>query len=667
MNARITTFSRMTVIYWKQKLCTWFIFFLFQILEVECQSHVTTIAGDVPGYVDGENSLAKFSQPAGVAISPDSKWLAVADSGNNVIRKINFGPKGFSEIGLIETLSGSGFRGLQDGSATTARFNSPFSVAFSPDGSWLAVADRSNQAIRKVLLTGNPAIGCPDKSTCVTNQCLCIGDVYTLAGSIGGFQDGTGSSIQFLQPFSISFLKSVEVISKQSTQNSLIVSDQGNNRIRTLIVTSTTGSQVVGQVSQTVISHVVTSKTLAGQTGQLSFCSFGTVQTIGLCNGGTCLCGGLTPKDNTLYSSYSPRIQYERCGSAIVNPQASSDLNNLGNDLSEACEYGAATPVCSTNAAGSNCQCLSPNTGASCTSSSQCTQGGICLGIAGYIDGSATTVQFNGPSGVAVSPEGSYVFIADSNNQVIRKISISDGETTTFVGTQGVIGNQDSSAQAAAATFSNPMGLTVSPDGLWLVIADTNNNRLRLAVQSGTVSSLTGMLDCLGGAPYVTGACWSGAVCSCKASAVGGNPVGSCSDGTEKIVCNGCVQCVCNLPNTGAACNSSGLCSGGGQCSAASNLGLQDGVASKAQFDQPIGLAISSDGTVVFVADSHNNAVRALNCTGSCLGTPVVFGAAGSATGTAAQPLPSCSSPAALAVLWLAVWLSYLQCNSWYG
>lgn len=53
---------------------------------------LTVVAGDATagssGYVDGPGLTARFNAPLGLALSPDERWLYVADSANHAIRRV---------------------------------------------------------------------------------------------------------------------------------------------------------------------------------------------------------------------------------------------------------------------------------------------------------------------------------------------------------------------------------------------------------------------------------------------------------------------------------------------------------------------------------------------------------------------------------------------------
>jgi hypothetical protein len=76
-------------------------------------------------------------------------------------------------------------------------------------------------------------------------------------------------------------------------------------------------------------------------------------------------------------------------------------------------------------------------------------------GFSGSANGTGAAAQFNSPHGIAVDSTG-VVFVADSDNHTIRKIT-SAGVVTTFAGVAGAAGSTD--GIGAAAQFSRPVAL----------------------------------------------------------------------------------------------------------------------------------------------------------------------------------------------------------------
>ena len=79
-------------------------------------------------------------------------------------------------------------------------------------------------------------------------------------------------------------------------------------------------------------------------------------------------------------------------------------------------------------------------------------------------DGEASRAQFSGPLDVAVTPDASKVVVADSDNRKIRLIDMSTRMVGTLAGS-GKVGLQDGSASSATFAYGGPDGVAVTPDG----------------------------------------------------------------------------------------------------------------------------------------------------------------------------------------------------------
>ena len=116
-------------------------------------------------------------------------------------------------------------------------------------------------------------------------------------------------------------------------------------------------------------------------------------------------------------------------------------------------------------------------------------------GVAGYIgDGaSATAARLNAPNGIFVNATGE-LFIADTTNHRIRKVSA--GIITTVAGT-GTAGLSGDGGPATSAQLSSPYGVAITATGN-LLIADTGNSRIRqmsgttMTTIAGTTSGFSG-------------------------------------------------------------------------------------------------------------------------------------------------------------------------------
>ena len=91
---------------------------------------------------------------------------------------------------------------------------------------------------------------------------------------------------------------------------------------------------------------------------------------------------------------------------------------------------------------------------------------------------------------VTVSPDGSAVFVADFSGHEIRRVEVATGEVTTLAGS-GEEGGADGVGDAAQ--FYNPSGVAISPDGGALFVANYGNDKIRrVEVATGEVTTLAG-------------------------------------------------------------------------------------------------------------------------------------------------------------------------------
>jgi len=102
---------------------------------------------------------------------------------------------------------------------------------------------------------------------------------------------------------------------------------------------------------------------------------------------------------------------------------------------------------------------------------------------------SAAKAQLNGPWGVAVDAAG-ILYIADSNNRRIRKVS-SSGVITTVAGNGVVSGYAGDGGPATQAPLGSPYGVTLDQAGN-IYIADTFFDAVRKVGVDGRISTLAG-------------------------------------------------------------------------------------------------------------------------------------------------------------------------------
>jgi DNA-binding beta-propeller fold protein YncE len=115
----------------------------------------------------------------------------------------------------------------------------------------------------------------------------------------------------------------------------------------------------------------------------------------------------------------------------------------------------------------------------------------------GSNDGVGAAARFNSPDGMTIN--GQNLYLCDTNNSDIRQINVGTGAVTTVAGTANIAGTED--GDGAAAHFNLPTQITT--DGTALYVADSGNNSIRritfadfkvktIAGQSGTSGKAEG-------------------------------------------------------------------------------------------------------------------------------------------------------------------------------
>jgi sugar lactone lactonase YvrE len=239
----------------------------------------------------------------------------------------------------------------------------------------------------------------------------------------------------------------------------------------------------------------------------------------------------------------------------------------------------------------------------------------------------ATTAQLNYPTSVVIDATGN-LFIADTFNQRIRKVT-TDGyiHTAAGIGTQGFSGD---GGQATSAELNFPLSVVVDSAGN-LFVADAYNFRIRKVASGGVISTVAG-----NGAPGFGGD--GGQATSAQLSW----PSGLMEDTAGNLFIadyfNGRVREVTS----------------GGTINTVAGIGTQQGFsgdggqATSAKFHLPAGVALDSAGNL-FIADSSNARVRKVT-PGGVITTAAGNGTQGSGGDGGQATSAQLSSPVGVAV-----------------
>ena len=210
-------------------------------------------------------------------------------------------------------------------------------------------------------------------------------------------------------------------------------------------------------------------------------------------------------------------------------------------------------------------------------------------GKPGYADGTGIEAAFNEPKGLEISPDGAYLYVTEYANHRIRRVEIATGTVTTVAGS----GNASfADGTDSEASFNQPAGLALFPDGQTLLVGDISNSRIRsIDLSTNAVSTLAGSAPGYADGPLATA----------LFAAVGDVVVAP--DATKVYVADGGLNLlrVIDLHDQSVS-----TLAGSG------DPAFADGLGATAAFAFPYGLDVTKDGSTLLVADFLNNRIRSV-------------------------------------------------------
>jgi sugar lactone lactonase YvrE len=223
--------------------------------------------------------------------------------------------------------------------------------------------------------------------------------------------------------------------------------------------------------------------------------------------------------------------------------------------------------------------------------------GGATSGTSGN-GGQASSALLDGPNTV-VTDASNNIYIAESFNCTIRKISASTGNISVVAGQLGSCGSGGNNGPAAAAQLNEPRGLAIDSSNN-IYVADAGNSVIRKFSVGGSITTVAGTfgVQC-SGAP-----CGDGGAAT---SATLGFPEQIAVDSGGNIYIVDTLQGVIRKVTPGGAPQINRIAG-----TYVNGNGADGLLATSTNLFFPTGVALDSTGTV-YISDSGNNIVRKIS------------------------------------------------------
>jgi sugar lactone lactonase YvrE len=415
---------------------------------------VTTIAGTgEAGYSgDGGPALAaRLSEPSDVAVSAAGD-IYFSDRSNYVIRRID-------TSGIISTVVGIGTAGVSPNAtlATSAKLNYPLGVTFDDATNTLYIADMYNHQIKRVK---NP------KPTPVEEE---IGLLYDVAGQSDGPGRGRdevpGVESRLYWPQDLT-MDALGVLFIADWNNHVIRGVRPNGTIFHAMGSGNHGDDSNGPILAVNLNHP--DGVAIGPDGNIYVCSWHNWK-IKKWTVATGIVSSPVGTDNGFAGDGGPATEARISlpSSVVWDPAGNMYISDQGNQRIRWVDADGLIWTFAGGAAGY--------------------QDGI--GEAAQFSFPAGTDAYPGGR-IDISADGLFLYVADTRNNRIRRIEIATREVTTFGGT-GEAGYAGDGGPVSQAQFNAPTDVECAENGD-IYVADSNNHVVRKIAADGTVTTVAG-------------------------------------------------------------------------------------------------------------------------------------------------------------------------------
>ncbi len=381
----------------------------------QSQYYVLTLAGDTAnlyqgnganaGFRDAVGTNALFNAPTGIAVDSVGKYVYVADTYNNVIRKIKVSSQ------VVTTLAGDtadikkgldSNSGYVNGPSYTAKFNNPYGICVDANGN-VYIADTYNNVIRKISTSGM---------------------VTTYAGSgsepTPGYVNGPDSVAEFFTPTSLAI----------DNSGNIYVADNGNNAIREIVASTHMVTTIAGTGPDTV----------GYMNGLVDTAEFYSLYGIAVAKGGAIFATQFANGYNAIRRIYQGMVtsycSYDTFGIDTIQSGIPSgymngnDTDSRGDSLVVGVLYNSPTGIAFDTSGNllvadeynNVIRMINPNGSVASTFAGVHTE---VDSFPSFANGTVSNAKFSDPVGIAADKKGNF-YVTDLGNNLIRIISTSN-------------------------------------------------------------------------------------------------------------------------------------------------------------------------------------------------------------------------------------------------